>query len=1512
MSSSPSHRNLQPSTVEDFARDLKEARDNHRQIVPIVGAGLSADCGFPVIAAIVRYFGKLRSYIELSGPFTQPKKQKMPFLAKLFDDYQKKPWRFVEDFGWPDRFQLNYDLFTKLDSLRKTKGLPTKAEELIEVAVREGIDKLLPEVNKLGSRAYDELQRNILDIHGAILEKLKHQEEEPVEKRFKGKVEKRFKENESRSSAFDVVGDWRRLIQYFTNYKSDYADALFARFGATRQPGQGHRFLAFLVKYLAVPTIFTFNFDSLIEQALESEGIRPRVFAMERGGGLPHASLVHDLSIIKMHGSTHALLLDEQLDRPLSEPYLTRFDGLTKSNPLLLVVGCSEGDRRLRDLVAHVARESSVPPSALWLHYARQSPQFLNELGKDFPGQIRVCPTNNPGATLMHMHSWLTSCNPAGRVPYLAHVEQPIHLGKSELDKPESGAEAEVAKWAKEECFNVISAPADNLNHTASNELMKRANYWARKGHHFIWIDFESVHTFAGVVGSIIDQCRKTDPDLAPSVLPVEIDSSKYEVPIAEPIKLAAKRVARALKRTRYYLAFDGLETYVWPATTHHGLTHMAIDRGASVRLEKLVVFLKHLKGEPLGESKVGISVDGSTCRYSATESKEDLSKYLSLDDQVERLAPKDDVSASNTNAVNEPDAASRYRTVLEREPNQFRFEDRFEELAEDLPLVSLKDIPEEIGTIIAGNAKSNARKLKRARLALVLLNLSCFRRTRPLVAMRHLLEPLVGRVGDDGRHNVVDSLLRQFSRQKEGNGKKFIFLQQLEGGGYWFNHKIRDEIYARNTRYTKTDHLKKCLENRANTGLAQECMEERAKHCRNATFQLFLIAMTHRRVARTWYTTFTQSQDTFAFLEYTYHRISSIRSLAKLRALAQVALNEEEQEIAKAILTGIAKCGELLRLIDPLHPPITELEFEKNGPFSPLLKGVEADQPLPDTEKIKELESVLMERHVRELRTLHRAWTRSEVTLRTQLPAEQLLHWCDELLKDDLVHRCNRVVIKYVPKGRKSAKQFSLIYHKFTWKKEKDKKLVDPGLEKKEIARFREYLRDLQVKLWIERSDYDTCIEERRRHLAKEENPAAPIPKIETEETFLKSCDVVQCHQLLDIVNCKLRSAQELSFDDDDLSKRKQEAVDLLESVKRRLDIVEDELKHKKRPKDDRSNQSNLNEAQLRWAHLNAECQIGRLSVFSHAGFSGNPEFWQPGGADLVGARVAIGKGLDLIRTKDTRTYQSPRSAVVDPAADGTLYLQYRSVFHLLRGRVEWLTQPKSTEAFEKAFRFFEMARGGLGDKNPLTSALIELNAVEALLGRARGELFEVESKTAWNLAAGMYDSAGRGLRRAREFLIASRRNAIAQKLFFRLATQYHSDRLFLEYARLEKIVADANEQAITGQGREEVRRTLQKMSGKFLVRFRSAYGTLLTSLALYLPTSSAPGSEPKNRSRWLSRMWWELTLCGYATGRLVIQFNDERTEDEKDKLADSNYVISQSEMAEQDRRDRRFGVGS
>src|SRR5262249_45563388 len=118
---------LTPS-IEDLARELRKAWQAGRTIVPIVGAGLSADSGFPVINSVVRYFGKLHQYIAHRVSLPPPPEatgtgQEGDPLAERAGLYRTRPWRFIEDFGWPDRFQLNQELLARFTPNPEQFGL---------------------------------------------------------------------------------------------------------------------------------------------------------------------------------------------------------------------------------------------------------------------------------------------------------------------------------------------------------------------------------------------------------------------------------------------------------------------------------------------------------------------------------------------------------------------------------------------------------------------------------------------------------------------------------------------------------------------------------------------------------------------------------------------------------------------------------------------------------------------------------------------------------------------------------------------------------------------------------------------------------------------------------------------------------------------------------------------------------------------------------------------------------------------------------------------------------------------------------------------------------------------------------------------------------------------------------------------------------------------------------------------------------------------------------------------
>jgi len=1505
---------------------LRDARRKRRAVVPIVGAGLSADSGFPVLSSIMRYFGKFQQYLEKRAylPILNPD-QKMSIgdpLEAIHEDFQRRPRLFVEHFGWPNRFELNQDLLNLLERQKTNlKGeLQLNPPETVTRAVGMGLQNTLDRINIQGHQKYKSLRKDVIELlrkhtetalkalggvedAGAvddetrrrlapILESLRARVNDELGK-AKELIESRFEWDEWGGNVpFDLLGDWKKLIQHFTEYQGDYADALFSRFGLGRLPSLGHRFLAFLVRHLSIKTILTFNFDELIEQALECAGIHPKVFAMERGVGLPHESLVQDqVSVVKMHGSNHALLVDEQLDHPLSKEYKERFHMLTSPDPLLFVCGCSGGDYRLQDLVLHVLQNKSGGvdpkggPRIIWLHFEPTPPPWLEKYLKPEQSPKAVSAhTNNPGATLMHCYSALTGVHPASAVPYVAHVQRPVQLQWFSLGEnaPKKPADQKALEEPDRD-FAVISYLDEQLGdgkktyplRTASQALVEAATYWQVWGHHTIWVDLEAVHTLAGVVGSIVDQCRAYDPSLAPSVLPA---SEEEQV-----INRAVLDVSRALRRSRYLVALDGLETYLWPPTAHHGETTLSAVDGAK-RLQNIRAFIDKLRNERLGESKVFLSIDRPKTRNHEGEVEDRLAEIQQMvQDYPAEAVVKPTPEDSKTRDYNE---------VF-------------------VPLDSH-------GGILQGLHKSVETKVNQSSLlahqkpefvpeqwALVLHTLACFRRTRPLPALRSLLLPGLG-----GRE-AIDAVLNACTAidlEKQQPCLAEIGLVRLEGGSLWFNRPVRDYLYRKNTEQTSTEKMKEYLD-----GPVTEAAEEGFPL---AVAQLFLLAATHQRIARTWYTrTFVQSHDASTFLEYTYHRLSSVRYLAKL--LAMIAREKIELRLTGKTFEGLRKFGQLLGAAiadeDRRQDVFRRMEVQSDAvaAVSSLRRAIDPKQNPPQTEKdlrdlLNNIEGNLQERHARELHNLYRAWVRSEETIREQLPAEQLLHWCDALLKDELVNRCNRVVIDYEKRTNQPV---------LRPESEPVNCLAEPA-----VKAFKTFLQDFRVKLWIERSDYALCVKARFEQLSQVLPPGRALPEGGNlfKASFFKISEdrlpplkgdawprnvgsllrPFHVHYLLDIASCLLKQGQEGACDLREAQELLQDISAWLERLERfavlqaneKVDEGSDEERYLQIGRAEQDLQtgsivgpagfiSDCHEARLRLQQFRSEAYLGGASVFS-LGFRG--ERTLPQGLALNESREAIEYGRSSIRAQDPHTSGPLRGVLAEPTSDGCLYLQYRALFAMLRGRQEWLAgvgkdEGQLTAQFEEANRCFEFARAGLGEGNRLLAARNELYSVEACLGQARICLYPsrvgeeaAEQQRAMDEARGPYESARFALRRAQQALLATRRNVIWWRFYYLIVGQYHADRLLLGlaemvqpwYSDLQEMLKarDAGRLPVGGKPRLSGR-TL----AEFLSRLRNGYNALRSAADYAMPpeTAADPPSSP-----WLQRIWLEMTAAGFAVG--------------------------------------------
>ena len=388
-----------------------------RPIVPIIGAGffeLIPDTRSSTQSVVTLLDSSLLWIITYYYLFfrTALHPRCKPNCKKWPQRSMHNPIRYIEQFGWPDRFDLNQRVARYICAHRGSRE--ETDHELIEKEITEQYSWLAEK--SASPRAAGYWQKEIL-----------------------GKS--RLAGDALAWDRWAVQGDWRRLLQFFTEYKADYADDLFARFGHLRTPGAGQRYITLLTKLLSIRTIFTFNFDDLIEKALTLEGMAYRVFGMEHGRTLPSPRVAGEvLSVIKMHGSHHSVLIDERLDRPLDRPYIDRFYDLAGHDCLLLVLGCSGDDRRLeRPTCEPPLRPEGRDAEICWVYFERDSPiPARARKGEDVAASpIFECPTSNPAAFIRHLLFYISGRFPSSPYPYATHPSTPTLLEKPDKSRCE-------------------------------------------------------------------------------------------------------------------------------------------------------------------------------------------------------------------------------------------------------------------------------------------------------------------------------------------------------------------------------------------------------------------------------------------------------------------------------------------------------------------------------------------------------------------------------------------------------------------------------------------------------------------------------------------------------------------------------------------------------------------------------------------------------------------------------------------------------------------------------------------------------------------------------------------------------------------------------------------------------------------------------------------------------------------------------------------------------------------
>lgn len=1189
---------MKSPTTADLPIVLRRIRDawiHGQPIVPIIGAGFSVHSGYPILNSICRYLARFLYALDnnLLIPnlgATAPMGFRIADEVKaLLEKAKDEPIYFIEKFGWPDRFELTERVARHVLNSGPSdiaRYNPTNAawtnHELLEEAITRYFSRLAKQ--SCSRRAAGCWQRL----------------NQPLDKLDTGE---RTAANVS-WDRWSIQGDWRRLVQWFAGYRADYADALFARFGFLRNPGQGHRYLSFLVRMLSVRHIFTFNFDNLIEDSLAMEGIPYRIYGMEHGRALPSPGVLDEgLSVIKMHGSHHSILIDETLDRPLDSAYVDRFYDLAGSNALILVLGCSGDDRRLEDLLtARIDRRKNRAAQVCWLHFERESPLSTRtqEGGLDsdieaMTSSLMECPTNSPAAFVRHLVFYISGRFPASTEPYQSHPAVPTTLRKPQADRLNA---VRATSWP----FSYES----KLDVGSSEELLELATGCANENFVVIWIDVEGIHTTAGLVGAIIDGCRRVDPELPPAVMPLDDERDQSR-------NIALSRLEHALQRQRYAVIVDAIGNYGSSPLMHHSKSRsQEHEDNMQSPLQEL---LTDLSKRQLGQSIVIASAEGKVGR---------------------------------------------------------RWDDT-------------RDIMEDTGRLLTkpeGAAGS----------PLLWTCLATFRRTRAMPAIRRLLSTLIDPTFND---EAADDFLQVEAKREHSP------IRLLEGGDIWFVRSERDRIYVHATRFTSSNAFRTLSRKHSeHVGL-------------NALFQSILMAFLHKTIASTYFSfEFIQSKDASSFLEYTYHRISSIRYFSRaiyILSRKRAGLQGVKRLFASEISWPEGGEGNLCGYFGASWSEVFKAKS------SPSFCGL------------------LRRRRALELQALLASWQEFEQTVRSQVSAEQLLHWIREILdSNDGLQRMAGIYIA-------DEKEFG----------DQGKVRDDDDKESQRMCNhLHGYFSRLRLQISLERGDFATA-----KSLASD---AIPNRRGALGRT--------------------LHSAQ----------------LDLIE-VLARTEAMGDRRQAGKLL--GQFNIADLQrEERLRYHHMQALVGLGGNSGMSVSGEGDSTlnlthalRHANAGIEQVRATRSLIADPLSgmIVSAGSTGGAYCPYRSVFRTLKGRAIMAQ------MLASPPEVQTLKCDITMFRRIMRQFDQAKGGLGRQYTLLHGWADLHAAESALFLVR-RTFDRESESleerlcvieAKLLACRSHlDSAIRALR-------AGRRNALWWRHCSRLTCQYHVERLFLDLYKLALI---------------------------------------------------------------------------------------------------------------------------
>lgn len=932
-----------------IVREIIE-QSRYKPIVPFIGSGISVASGYPSIGYVIHYLAKVIFAIEF-GVY----KNRFPQLdeeskKQLEENYKQHPSRYIRDFGWPNIGNLDADLWNWVSENKNETNFKT-----LFIKLTKDDAKGKPEVE------YGVEDRDLLlGIVQWVLRREQGFRDAGTSKGIKDEwlKWKRWRATDSNEDPDSkpqlLYGDWEQLLDKICEGDYGLVDQMFNGFEQGLYPAQAHRLLVFLQAKLGIPLMMTTNFDTFLERAFIEEGINPKVFDIHRDAELPDYGLVnHRFSILKLHGSAYGLRLGERLRLKLETDARQNAIKYLPQNALIIVIGFSGSERRMMQLLnAFLESENEETLKIVWIQGPSKPGPLLKELIEQNKNKIKWCQIKHADTFLQELYFHISYSHQSALNPY-SSLPGPNFLTTLDLKLPKPTSKE--TNYKKIDPIQIFYDDQSELNTSKSWATLAGSAFiqsLASEGYRIIWIDIENHRTLESVLAEIFSRIQLVD-SLAPG-FKISIPSKSSEKDIDKNISKAAGRIFNILKRGKYVLALDSIDSFGRQPLGHHGLPnypkHSDLDNAFKTQTERLEsLILKIIEDcNKIYDSYIVITIEKPSIRHPNSNQKdcENLTSKVTRDSIHHILQNAD--KQKNISIFKNPGISTD-----DFEPNKFycdyeNFQQNFKNIPKDKltnnfspfwcrenkiiaqeihlnnALIRSNDVYDLFEFIKAKNDEETNTILDKnysGILTAFVCWLSIFRRPRTLPILRGMVnqwmvgENFVSEKDEKRYHQNFQSLLTLIlptnshgeinseedqhairdAAQKHNDKEIKIAAQKLEGGSIWLFREAHETFYE---ALTENLHFQKWVD-AWNKDAHPEHLSLEA-----AIIDGLIVINWHLQAAINYHVNvYLPTNDVQAFYEYFYHRISALRSITLLIEIISRVKIDDWNNVEKKII---------------------------------------------------------------------------------------------------------------------------------------------------------------------------------------------------------------------------------------------------------------------------------------------------------------------------------------------------------------------------------------------------------------------------------------------------------------------------------------------------------------------------------------------------------------------------------------------------------------------------------